>query len=240
MALFIISHDGAPVGAVDGNEALGGLEWFAANCRAYSMDHAVRHEGYSVEKVDEPDDAAALLEAIAKRATISMTAEFVPLSRARRTEGVDGKPWRSINWSVRLSIFGREILTSDYSQGIAYAPAYKLSVPHDWKENAIAHELERGTIHTVRDGGFYASARTRDTRKPLPAPALSDVLHSLAMDASALDDPDFTAWAESVGYDPDSRKAEAIYRACIETATKLRAHLGQPLLNEIRTVAGYL
>ena len=45
---------------------------------------------------------------------------------------------------------------------------------------------------------------------------------------------------EYLGYDPDSRKAEGIYRACLELALKLRNGLGEKLLAELReAVADY-
>lgn len=50
-----------------------------------------------------------------------------------------------------------------------------------------------------------------------------DVLSSLAMDCGDfLDGPiTFEDWALGLGYDTDSRKAEAIYRTCQDTAAKL-------------------
>lgn len=53
----------------------------------------------------------------------------------------------------------------------------------------------------------------------------ADVLDCLLSDASNTDAP-FEEWAADYGYDTDSRKAEAIFHACRETAAKLRSWLG--------------
>lgn len=55
-----------------------------------------------------------------------------------------------------------------------------------------------------------------------------DVLGSLQSDVMDSDSP-FEDWAESLGYDTDSRKAESIWRACQDTARALRAGLGLEL-----------
>jgi hypothetical protein len=58
-------------------------------------------------------------------------------------------------------------------------------------------------------------------------PTVEDVLSSLCLDASGLENAgDFEDWARDYGYDPDSRKAESIYRAVQIEARKLRKLLG--------------
>ncbi len=52
------------------------------------------------------------------------------------------------------------------------------------------------------------------------APHKADVLHSLILDSSAVDQS-FASWCNEYGYDSDSRKAESTYRACQENADKL-------------------
>jgi hypothetical protein len=246
MNIHVISLDSKPVGIVsDPGHGADVLQWFHTEKPSCSMDHACQHEGYSVAD-GEPDcrDVAALLEGIAARLGVTMRAQFVPFSQSRNASDklADGKPWPSLNWRVTLARYGRDFLITDYGQGIAYAPASKLRT-HERdarRQAAIAHEIERGTIHTVHDFGVLCAADgTRDTRKPIPAPALGDVLQSLASDASALDEPGFEAWADSLGYDRDSRKAEEIYRACLDIALKLQATLGGRALAEIRLAASF-
>jgi hypothetical protein len=46
------------------------------------------------------------------------------------------------------------------------------------------------------------------------------------MDASGVDRGDFEEWADDLGYDPDSRKANATWKICQRQAKKLEAFLG--------------
>jgi hypothetical protein len=56
-------------------------------------------------------------------------------------------------------------------------------------------------------------------------PTLADVLESLFLDTDSYTD-DFEEWASEYGYDTDSRKAEATWRAVGEQAAKVRALFG--------------
>ena len=51
-------------------------------------------------------------------------------------------------------------------------------------------------------------------------PTAADVLYSLILDASARDS-DFRDWCDEFGYSDDSIKAEKLYSACLENASKL-------------------
>lgn len=53
----VISRDGVPIVVVDDSgNGVGALEWFHKHVYAYSMDHAIKHEGYSVEYFERPKD----------------------------------------------------------------------------------------------------------------------------------------------------------------------------------------
>ena len=58
-------------------------------------------------------------------------------------------------------------------------------------------------------------------------PALAEVLGCLVSDAQSLEGArSFEEWARELGYDPDSRKAERIYKAVVAQTDKLKAALG--------------
>ena len=61
-----------------------------------------------------------------------------------------------------------------------------------------------------------------------------DVLSCLVSESDAIDSPAFDDWASNFGYDTDSRKAESVYRACLETGLKLRAAVGDSGLTKLR------
>lgn len=58
-----------------------------------------------------------------------------------------------------------------------------------------------------------------------PAPKLIEVLDSLRLDASSADES-FEDFCANFGYDPDSRKALATYKACQKARVKVQALLG--------------
>jgi len=57
-------------------------------------------------------------------------------------------------------------------------------------------------------------------------PTAADVLSCLVSDAVSVEqEPDFEGWAESLGYDADSRKAERTYKACARIRDRVRRFL---------------
>lgn len=166
--------------------------------------------------------------------------EFVPFSKSRNAQPDstfgNGKPWESINWKATLKHNGREILRTDYSQGLGHAPAMKAKVKANvnqiMRENAAREEIESGMVCKWDFGD-----RPFSTRKPLPRPSVADLVSSLAMDSDVLDHACFDDWAESLGYDTDSRKAESIYRATLEHALALRNSIGNANLVQLQEYA---
>ncbi len=57
-------------------------------------------------------------------------------------------------------------------------------------------------------------------------PSAADVLSCLISDAAVADCPTFEHFCSDMGYDPDSRRALAIYEACKVVAPKLLRFLG--------------
>lgn len=59
------------------------------------------------------------------------------------------------------------------------------------------------------------------------APTLDEVMEALVTDARTVQDAStFEEWANDLGYDEDSRKAERIFKACRKVERDLRAFLG--------------
>jgi len=163
---------------------------------------------------------------------VTVEAVFVPFSQSRNKGG-----WESLNWRVTLKVKGREVMTTDYSAGIGHAPSYKATKAPArysghlsfWKAEAGAFEIENGFAAIPEWHGIRA-----DKKRPL-MPEACDVLYSLASDVGVLNSSGFEDWASEMGYETDSRKAEKIYRECIETALKLRAALGDDGLTALHT-----
>ena len=67
-------------------------------------------------------------------------------------------------------------------------------------------------------------------------PTTSDVLESLRMDASGRDGMSFEDWCSEYGLDTDSKRAEATYNACGQTAYKLRSLLGRDAYAQLHAI----
>jgi len=166
------------------------------------------------------------IEALAAELGLTMRAEFVPWSKSRNA----AEKCPSLNWKITLSKDGRDFLTTDYMAGCGHAPSYDQRRKDADYWELIRWECEKGFKARISPSGGFV---TKGLSKPI-LPNLADVLHSLMMDAEALDCGDFEEWASSSDYDSDSRKAEAIYRACLEIGLKVRNGLGDAGLIKLR------
>lgn len=165
------------------------------------------------------------VQSVATELGLTIASKFVPFSQSRNK----GEKMPSLNWKVTLLVKGREVLTVDYMAGSGHCPSYK---PNRYQSSdaAIAVRKECETGKALK---FLASSGHMSLGNAIN-PDLADVLHSLASDADAIDYGNFEEWADSTGMETDSRKAEAIYRACLEIGLKLRAALGEDGLKTLR------
>lgn len=189
-----------------------------------------------------------LIEAVAARLGLTMRAGFIPFSQSRNAKPRDGKgePWRSLNWRIKLSLNGKDFLTTEYSAGEGHAPAAKRPAawfkrgpysPQRNRARLIAWEIENGYPGTWPTIPGSNPQPIRAAKATVIQPELADVLSSLVMDAGVLDSGGFECWAEDFGYDTDSRQAEATYKACLEIALKMRTAIGDEGLQALRDAA---
>lgn len=168
-------------------------------------------------------------------AGLSMTAVFVPQSKSRhaisadkRSGGYGGKGEPCINWRCTVLLNDRELWTGDYSQGIG----------HVSKPVAAWIRKECGPDTCI--GGRAAYTELCETQKiarygfpAIAAPLLRDVFYSILMDGDAYA-MSFEDWADTYGYDTDSRKAESVYRECAAIGRSLNAGLSPEALDGLR------
>lgn len=147
------------------------------------------------------------LSEVCKERGLSLVCEFIPWSKSRNA----GEKNPSLNWHVTLMSGGHSIVSTNYSAGCGHAPSYKQGDRSKDGADAVLRECQTG----------------RGPKGRPIEPKIADVVSSLMGDADVLNYGGFEDWANSLGYDTDSRKAEAIYRACIETALKLKAGLSE-------------
>jgi len=168
------------------------------------------------------------LESEIERLGLTVRSTFVPWSRSRSFKAGAKLNDRNLNWSVTICKDGREVLSTDYSAGIAHAPSYVQRFGRNGYTLDEADALTFETEHGLKYRGAGFSSRT-----PIALHTV-DVVWSVIQDAGAIDHPTFESWAAEYGYDPDSRKGEAIYRVCLEHALKLRAAIGDEGLAALR------
>lgn len=133
--------------------------------------------------------------------------------------------WPCIAYIVCLSLNGREIWRGDYRLGVGHAkpfPAYERATDSrrcDFTANEenLCHAWARKPYAQFTDKQLWADTAAKLAKFQKVAPKLEDVTHSLLGDGSAyFDAQQFEDWAADLGYDPDSRKAEATFKACDE------------------------
>jgi len=181
--------------------------------------------------MDEPDYVLAKKQLVSLMDENELRFEFAFLKKDTSLMSINEL---ELKWEYTLLRRNKTVCTGTYAAGIGHAPSYaprmsfgKVSI---LDLEALRFEAGHGLTYAPK-GQRYAGSM-----KPiLPDPAY--VMSSLLSDASAIDYVDFEEWASTYGMNPDSRKAETIYRACLKTALALRAHLGEPRLTEMREVA---
>lgn len=187
------------------------------------------HDVYEMDHVQAKAEFIAILEKLG----VTLAAKFVPFSQSRN-RGNDNH--KSINWLIDVKRADRVILKGvEYGAGIAHIPGYQAISAALAGTQAAARYFGR-----VVESGEYMPALAADCKTnraralslaygqswgklaDLPPPELASVMGCLFMDCDVLNYAKFEEWAESLGFDPDSRKAEGIYRACLEQALTLK------------------
>lgn len=170
---------------------------------------------------------AATLESMG----LLIESEFVPFSQSRNK----GEQFPSLNWKVTVKRNSRNVLTVDYSAGIAHCPSFEVSPPWNrpsrmWIDKVTRFECEAGfKARSLKGSGKFSIDHSRPIK-----PDMVDVFYSLVGDSDVLNSHGFEDWASEFGYDPDSRKAESIYRDCLDIALKLRGAIGESGMETLR------
>jgi hypothetical protein len=115
------------------------------------------------------------------------------------------------------SIIKRSDDTADFGPGATHWNCFIRRVGHGaGKKDGFSIEYSMGSAHRG-------------------LPKLLDVFGCLLSDSGSTDQP-FEDWADELGYDSDSRKAERIYNACKATAEKLAKLFSASELNDLREI----
>jgi len=148
------------------------------------------------------------------------TATFIPKKQPRETV-----PNPQLHWQIELTN-GPTSVSFPYFEGVAHVQGYQQrhKTKYDTRQAEVCYRL------TCETGKLYRLSVTGDAPWPLgktqPTPDFLDVLYCLVMDASVRHNATYEEWASEYGYDEDSRKGEAVYRACQKQTTDLLRVLG--------------
>lgn len=187
---------------------------------------------------DELAAKKAAIKATLDDMGLSIAAKFVPFSQSRSKNDTR----KTLNWTITLQRDGRDVLTFDYSAGVAHCPGYAVTdVPRSFQGHGVTRakvlfryrqELASAECETGYPMQGYPFARIRNSKPITPDPV--DVVSSLVLDSTVLDYGEFESWAADLGYDTDSRKAFADYHACLDIGLKLRAAIGDAGFERLR------
>ena len=165
---------------------------------------------------------------------ITVESIFIPFSNSRNKD----EKYKSLNWKVTLKINGKGVLTTDYSAGIAHCPSYNKNAPSGFSRSQsvfqrLVTDAECEIGKPVKKLSWSGTC-LHDSK--YIEPDAVDVLFSLCMDSDVLNYTGLEDWADCMGYDKDSRKAESIWRDCLTIALSLRAALGESGLSKLQTI----
>ena len=129
-------------------------------------------------------------------------------------------------WQVTLTRAGQSMHTS-YRTGLGHRIPNWGKIAHDrgfWPNKQEMEQMKQKAMMSRNGDKWLIDYCDHKT------PELANLLDSLASDASCYDNArNFEDFCSDLGYDEDSRKAEAIYRACGELAKELKYFLGAEL-----------
>ena len=135
--------------------------------------------------------------------------------------------WTSIRFDCALARNGREVWSGPYHLGVGHL------------KNLATIERANGKLpRNAAPTQAQLAALTRYAAAERLQPKLADVLASLILDGAAyFDGSPFEEWAADLGYDTDSRKAEATFRECDTTGRKLARAFKPDELEALRNAA---
>ena len=174
-------------------------------------------------------DESKAIEASVEQLLASNGITFDAIEIPSRTDGLMDEMDGAMHWIVTFS-HGKRTLSMQYTMGAAHRH-WTASVGTDGypQIKTKPKKGERVDVHGRMLFGLEAYLKKWTTATP---PIATNVLHSVALDRSALDEP-FREWGENFGYDTDSIRAKETYEACVRQGIEANAFFGRELLDQI-------
>ena len=188
------------------------------------------------------EDTTETLAAIAARLGLSLESS-APSPGVDPAQSKDDKPWPHIAYDVTLSRHGRKVWSGPHKLGVGHVKPDKIKL-NAWSpgwyadERALLETWQRKPHADFIDKELQARVAAKLATAQKVSPKLEDVLHSLLSDGSAyFDAQSFEDWCADFGYDPDSRKAESLWKACDDIGRQLARAFSPAELAQLREAA---
>lgn len=146
--------------------------------------------------------------------------------------------WNAIGYRVRLNYDGRAVCETDYKLGLGHvdlkSPKNRLASLSIGEGRMLAAWIRKPAANFA-DKDMQTAVAAKLAKVQKVTPRKNDVLYALLADGAAqFDDLTFEDWAAELGYDTDSRKAEAIYRQCCEIGQAFIRTIGRESIQTLR------
>lgn len=175
-----------------------------------------------------------------------------------------GRKWPHVKWAMELRTHHGATIRTPWKPGVGnYRPTDRVRKQAERIQSGndaryIGRKINDGTTRRIRftpaeaaivarknswlgsrDAQTEASAAAKLAELLDITPNACDILNSLRLDAeSAVNAGDFETFAADFGYDTDSRRAERMYRDCLETANRLQGWIGPRAYAELLECEG--
>ena len=146
------------------------------------------------------------------KTTSEITGKTIDFETKHLALMVSDELWQHDKWMIILD-GGR--ITSEYSTGTGHRVALRQYGCRERFKTVMSKQYKQDKENLIT-----VNKRIEACSKPV-APNLDDILYSLVMDSSAIDET-FEDWCADFGYDEDSIKANETYRACQKSAKTLK------------------
>lgn len=178
-----------------------------------------------------------------KEASEKLTALGFELEIWSGPAGTVRDDWPHIAYEVKLHFLKHFTLTTPYTIGVGHVNPKKartgsiIGNPHlNASEKSLLMTWRSNPSAQFKEKQLWADVAAKLAKNQKIVPDLAGVLHCLLMDGQAFFNAStFEDWALEYGHDVDSRKAEAIYKACDETGRKL-SRVGKDVLDQAREI----
>lgn len=187
-----------------------------------------------------PDYTLAAREAVKLLSDTNISMEIVSaVAKIKRAEDKDGRDWPHVEFTVEFvntKTKMRQEFTYSYGLGLI-----------DWKK-AAKHPAYRNSEYLVEKMALHSYCLNDETQVKAANLCLAlfrlkahgdaaSIFAAICREGEDAANQTFDDWADTYGYDKDSRKAEAIYQECQRSYTKVSKLVSRAVIKQFAELA---